>query len=144
MEIASPNDTARAFINAIDKQEQLSHKIFNLGGGESCRIIYDDFLSHSFKIYGLGKLDFPLKTFAEKNFHCGYYEDGDILNNILNFRKDTMFNYYDNQKKNVSFLKKIAISIFQKPIKIYLQSQSEPLAAYVNNDIKSINHYLKN
>lgn len=142
LEIATPEDTARAFVNAIDKQTQLSKKIFNLGGGKDCRIIYDDFLSCSFKIYGLGKLDFPTNTFAEKNFHCGYYEDGDVLEDILKFREDTLLDYFENQKKNVSPIKKLFISIFKKPIKKYLQSQSEPLSAYVNRDIKSIQYYL--
>ena len=141
LEIASPEDTARAFANAMDKQEQLSKKIFNLGGGENCRIIYDDFLSNSFKIFGLGKLDFLPKTFAEKNFHCGFYEDGYVLDNILNFRKDTLTNYFENEKSKVSLFKKAIISIFNKPIKKYLQRQSEPLAAYVNQDIKLIQHY---
>ena len=143
LEIASPEDTARAFVNAIDKQAQLSKKIFNLGGGEDCRIIYADFLSRSFNIYGLGELDFPLKTFAEKNFHCGYFQDGYILENILNFRKDTLSNYFENEKNKVSFFKKSFISVFKKPIKKYLQSQSEPLAAYVNQDMKMIQHYLR-
>ena len=143
LEIASPADTARAFINAIDKQVELSKKIFNLGGGERCRIIYDDFLSHSFKIFGLGKLNFPPKTFAEKNFHCGYYEDGYVLNSILNFRKDTLDDYFENQKNKVPLFKKTIISIFNKPIKKFLQRQSEPLAAYVNQDIKLIQHYFR-
>ena len=141
LEIASPEDTARAFANAMDKQEQLSKKIFNLGGGENCRIIYDDFLSNSFKIFGLGKLDFLPKTFAEKNFHCGFYEDGYVLDNILNFRKDTLTNYFENEKSKVSLFKKAIISIFNKPIKKYLQRQSEPLAAYVDQDMKMIQHY---
>ena len=141
LEIASPKDTARAFVNAIDKQAQLSKRIFNLGGGENCRIIYDDFLSHSFKLYGLGELDFPSKTFAEKNFHCGYYQDGYILENILNFRKDTLSNYFEDEKNKVSLFKKLFISIFKKPIKKYLQSQSEPLAAYLNQDIKLVQHF---
>ena len=142
LEIASPKDTARAFVNAIDKQAQLSKKLFNLGGGESCRIVYKDFLSHSFKMYGLGKLDFPLKTFAEKNFHCGYYDDGDVLDKILHFRKDTLAGYFENENSKVPFFKKVIISIFHKPIKRYLQSQSEPLAAYLNKDTKLIKHYL--
>ena len=141
LEIASPKDTGRAFINAIEKQEQLSHKIFNLGGGESCRIIYEDFLSRSFNIYGLGKFDFPPKSFAEKNFHCGYYKDGCVLDDILNFQRDTLALYFENEKRRIPFLLKIIISIFHKPIKLYLQRQSEPLAAYRNQDIKLINHY---
>ena len=66
-----------------------------------------------------------------------------MLENILNFRKDTLVEYFENQKKGVSFFKKLIISFFRKPIKKYLQSQSEPLAAYVNNDEKSIQHYLR-
>jgi nucleoside-diphosphate-sugar epimerase len=143
LEIASPEDTARAFVNAIEKQSQLSKKIFNLGGGENCRMIYDDFLSRSFKINGLGKLDFPPKTFAEKNFHCGFYEDWSVLNNILNFRMDTIAGYFENQKSKVSKFKKMFISIFKRPIKRYLQRQSEPYAAYVNLDLKLIHHYFK-
>ena len=143
MEIATPEDTARAFVNAIDKQEQLSKKIFNLGGGENCRILYDDFLSRSFKLFGLGRLDFSPKTFAEKNFHCGYYEDGDELNDILNFRKDTLDSYFQKEKSNVSIFKKIVVSILKKPIKKYLQRQSEPFAAFINNDTKMIHHYFR-
>lgn len=143
LEIASPADTASAFINAIDKQEQVSKQIFNLGGGENCRIVYDDFLSHSFKIYGLGKLDFPSKTFAEKNFHCGYYKDGHELDDILHFRKDTLVDYFNDEENKISpFISKV-ISIFNKPIKKYLQKQSEPLAAYVNQDEKMIHHYFR-
>ena len=143
MEIATPEDTARAFVNAIDKQEQLSKKIFNLGGGENCKILYDDFLSRSFKLFGLGRLDFSPKTFAEKNFHCGYYEDGDELNDILNFRKDTLDSYFQKEKSNVSIFKKIVVSILKKPIKKYLQRQSEPFAAFINNDTKMIHHYFR-
>ena len=141
LEIATPEDTARAFVNAIDKQAQLSKRIFNLGGGENCRMVYDDFLSHSFKIFGLGKLDFLPKTFAEKNFHCGYYADGYVLDNILHFRKDTLSDYFENEKNKVSLFIRTIISIFNKPIKKYLQRQSEPLAAYVQQDMKLIQHY---
>ena len=141
LEIATPRDTARAFVKAIDHQAQLSKKIFNLGGGENCRIQYDDFLSKSFEIFGLGKLNFLPKSFADKNFHCGYYADGDLLNDILDFRKDTLNDYFENQQIKVSVFMKALISFFKVPIKKYLQKQSEPLAAYLHNDLKMIDHY---
>lgn len=141
LEIATPVDTARAFVNAIEHQEQLSKKIFNLGGGENCRITYKDFLSRSFSIYGLGDVDFHPKSFAEKNFHCGFYDDGDILNNILHFRNDTLENYFENEKQKLSDFKTKFISIFKKPIKNYLQKQSEPLIAFNNQDKKWMDHF---
>lgn len=143
MEIATVKDAARAFINAIDKREQLSKKIFNLGGGEKCRITYGEFLSQMFSVFGLGKLNFPPKTFAEYNFSCGYYKDGDELEEILNFRKDTLQTYFEREQKKISFLLKTAASIVKKPFKLYLKSLSEPLKAYKNKDEKKMLQYFK-
>ncbi|HHH53895.1 MAG TPA: NAD(P)-dependent oxidoreductase, partial [Bacteroidetes bacterium] len=134
LEIATPEDTARAFVHALNKRKQLSKKIFNLGGGEKCRIIYKDFLKRSFEISGLGKLNFPHKTFAEKNFHCGYYADGDELENILHFRKDTIDTYFEKQKKKTNTIQKFLTGIFKKPILKHLKNKSEPLKAFLSKN----------
>ena len=136
LEIATPQDTARAFVKAIEKQEQLSKRIFNLGGGESCRIDYKGFLERSFKIFGLGELNFPKKTFAEKNFHCGFYADGDELENILHFRKHSLEDYFYQEKEKVSTIKKAGTFLLRRPIKYYLLKQSEPLVAFQKEDEK--------
>ncbi len=136
LEIATPQDTARAFVKAISKEKVLSKRIFNLGGGESCRIDYEGFLERSFDIFGLGELNFPEKSFAEKNFHCGFYKDGDDLENILHFRKHSLEDYFEIEKEKISGFKKFGASILRKPIKHYLLKQSEPLAAYKNNNEK--------
>lgn len=143
MEICTTEDTARAFVNAIEHQASLSKKIFNLGGGEACRIPYDEFLSRSFEINGLGAANFPDKTFAEKNFHCGFYEDGDLLNDILHFRKDSLESYFEKERKKISPMRKMFTSIFKKPIKNYLQKQSEPFEAYKNNDKELIERFFE-
>lgn len=136
LEIATPQDTARAFVNAIEKQEQLSRRIFNLGGGETCRIDYEGFLQRSFNIFGLGELNFPDKAFAEKNFHCGFYKDGDELENIVHFRNHSLEDYFEMEKEKVSGFEKFGASLLRKPIKYYLLKQSEPLIALRNNDEK--------
>ncbi len=141
LEIATPQDTARALVNAIEKREPLNKKIFNLGGGEECRISFEHFLSREFEIYGLGKLNFPPKTFAEKNFHCGNYKDGDVLENILNFRQDTLETFFEHEKSKVSPFIRFIVSILKNPIKKYLEKQSEPLAAYYDQDEELIRHY---
>lgn len=134
LEIATPQDTARAFVKAINKQEQLSKRVFNLGGGESCRIDYKGFLERSFDIFGLGELNFPEKAFAEKNFHCGFYEDGDELENILHFRRHSLEDYFEMESEKVSSFKKFGASLLKKPIKYYLLKQSEPRTALEEND----------
>src|SRR5690554_4705470 len=125
MEITTPRDTPRAFVNAVGKREELSKQIFNLGGGEECRISYHDFLSRSFEIFGLGELDFPKNAFANHNFHCGYYADGDDLEEILQFRRDNIESYFKEVKKSVSLLIRFFKCIFNWSVKKQLIIQSD-------------------
>jgi nucleoside-diphosphate-sugar epimerase len=141
MEIATPADTGRAFINAIDHTDILNRKVYNLSGGKECRITYRDFLSRSFEIFGLGKPDFAEHSFAGKNFHCGYYEDGDLLNDILDFRRETIEDYFQNLKRNISLPRKIVTSMFAGIIKKNMEKRSEPLAAVKTGNKKDIDHY---
>lgn len=141
VEICTPADTARAFVNAIEKREQLQNRIFNLGGGEQCRISYRDLLQKSFSIYGMGNLDFPEKAFAEKNFHCGNYVDGDELNDILNFRQDDLTSYFKTVKKGVNPTVKLITRLVNPFVKKQLLKQSEPYEAFRNNDTKMLERY---
>lgn len=141
MEIATPADTGRAFINALKHTDKLNGKIYNLAGGEKCRIIYRDFLSRSFKIAGLGELNFRENSFAERNFHCGYYEDGDILNDILDFRRETIEDYFRIMGENTPIYRKMFTALFRGLIKQNIQKKSEPLAAMKFKNTPDIEHY---
>lgn len=134
LEIATPQDTARAFVKAINKQTELSKRIFNLGGGEACRTDYRGFLERSFQISGLGKLSFPENAFASQNFHCGFYDDGDELENILHFRRHGLDDYFEMEKEKFSNFKKFGASLLRYPIKQHLLRQSEPLQALRENN----------
>ena len=141
MEITTPEDTGRAFAHAIGKQEQLTKRIFNLGGGEACRISYKEFLTRSFSIFGLGALDFPEHAFAAKNFHCGYYADGDELEDMLGFRKDTMDSYFKSVEASVPPLQRFAASLFRKLVKWQILKKSDPLNAFKQKDKAMLGRY---
>lgn len=138
LEICTPRDAAAAFVNAIDKRDILNGRIFNLGGGEKCRITYELFLEKSFRLFGLGKINFPLHTFAQKNFHCGLYKDGEILENILHFRNDTLDSYFEETKHSIPFITKLMGILFRVIIKRILLNQSEPLRALKTNNKEMI------
>ncbi|MFD2575090.1 NAD-dependent epimerase/dehydratase family protein [Haoranjiania flava] len=141
LEIATPADAARAFVNGIEQRPVLNKRIFNLGGGEKNRTTFRKFLDRSFDVFGLGKADFPEKTFAEKNFHCGYYADGADLENIVHFRQDTLDTYFEDVKKNVNPFVRILTKPFAGFIKKQLVKKSEPLAAMRNKDGKLISRF---
>ena len=143
IEIATPSDTARAFVNGIETPSKLTNRIFNLGGGENCRTTYRDFLSKNFELNGLGKLNFPTNSFADKNFHCGLYQDGNELEAIINFRSETLEDYYASVEASVTVIQKISATIFQKPIKYFLSKKSEPLRAYKTQNQELMGRFFK-
>jgi nucleoside-diphosphate-sugar epimerase len=130
MEIATVDDTARAFVNSIGKKKELSKHIFNLGGGELCVITYQDFLNRAFRAFGLGSASFPYKTFAEANFHCGIYADGNDLEEILSFRADTIETYFDQFNGSVPKFQRAITRPFGPLAKKLLCLMSEPRKAF--------------
>ena len=141
MEITTPSDAARAFVNGLEHKPLLSKKIFNLGGGISFRTSYRELLAENFKINGLGTLNFPEKTFAEKNFHCGYMMDSDDLEDILHYREHTLADYYRLNKEAVPAIRKLLTIPFRGVIKFLLRQMSEPLRAHKRNDKKELERF---
>lgn len=141
IEITTPEDTARAFVNAAYEREALNKKIFNLGGGEKNRIIYRDLLTENFRIFGLGKFNLPEKSFATQNFHCGYYADGDEVEEIVHFRQDTIESYLKKVRENIPSIQRFATKLVAPIIKKMILNLSEPWEAIKKNDTEKMMHY---
>lgn len=134
LEICSDFDTAYAFFKALEHTKELKGKIFNLAGGKKCRTTYREFIARMFKIYGINIKFIKTMIFAEKNFHCGYYEDGDVLENILHFRRDTLESYYSRVDKETNKTKRFFSRLLSRPIVYFLNKKSEPKKALDKND----------
>ncbi|KGN99209.1 NAD-binding protein [Porphyromonas gingivicanis] len=143
IEMTSPEDTARAFVHAAQHREELEGKIFNLGGGEQNRIHFRDLLVNNFRLFGLGKFNLPEKAFAEKNFHCGYYADGDDLERIVHFRQDTLAAYWQKVKESVPRWRYFLTRLVAPLIKKILLFRSEPWQAYQTGNKKEMKHYFR-
>ena len=130
LEIITARDAGRAFVKAIDHFAAISHKTYNLAGGPLCRTSYKDFLARVFDIKGLKKPVFPEQAFANHNFHCGFYQDEAVLQDIIDFQSESLDDYYnilaDQQNKFTLFITRIFSSLIKKAI---LQ-QSDPLKAF--------------
>ncbi len=143
IEFTTPEDAARAFVKAISKVDVLNKRVLNLGGGSQCRILYSDFLTRSFRIFGLGKLDFPEHSFAEQNFHCGYYADGDDLEAILSFRQSNVASYFHSLTGSVSGVQKLVTRLVHPFVKRQLTIQSEPYQAVKTKDAHHLKRFFK-
>jgi nucleoside-diphosphate-sugar epimerase len=141
-EIATTRDTGYAMVQAIECDEILG-SVFNLAGGVSCRVKYKDFLNEMFTIFGLGPDLLPRRAFADRNFHCGFYEDGDKLQKLLGFQRDSLQDYYAMVKKQVPAIQRLATSLTRPIARLFLLNQSEPYQAWKKNDKEQVERYYK-
>lgn len=80
-----------------DLPEDFWRHIYNIGGGESCRVSGYGLLSAIFATFGLTGLEhaFDANWFAIRNFHGHYYLDSDKLESYLHFRSQGFKDYLD-------------------------------------------------
>ena len=144
IEFISNVDTGYAFSESIYHIDELKNKVFNLGGGKKFRTTYEEFLKKMFDIYGLDYKYINKRAFATRNFHCGFYSDTDLLNNILHFQRDTLDTYFQRVNKETSKLVKILTKIFSRPVIYFLNKTSEPLKALKKNNLNLIKRFFNN
>ena len=109
LEYVSDRDSGRAMRNlaAFDAEGTLDGRfwghIYNIGGGESCRVSTYDMYKALYGALGFTSLD-PIvdpKVYATRNFHGQYYLDSDRLEAYLHFRSDSMQYLYDAYLKEL-------------------------------------------
>ena len=76
------------------------NKVYNIGGGHGCRQTGYDVFDNGFKIIGGTVEEFfePLWN-AENNFHCFWFSDSDVLNNLFQFQSESSRYFWDEYKK---------------------------------------------
>lgn len=115
IELISNYDAGYALATAIDYHKELNKKIFNLSGGEKCRVQFRELLLKILKTHGLS-LRYLLTIFlVDKNFYGAYYEDGEKLENILHFRKDSISSYYNKLDEVYSGIRRFIPRFLAKP-----------------------------
>lgn len=123
LEYASDRDSGRAMRNlsAFEFDGSLDQNfwdhIYNIGGGETCRISTRDMYRIMYGELGFTNLDYIIepKYVATRNFHGQYYLDSDKLEEYLHFRSDSMEYFYDAYLKELGSAKAFGNIICKLP-----------------------------
>ncbi|MCQ2481708.1 MAG: NAD(P)-dependent oxidoreductase [Clostridia bacterium] len=77
--------------------------IYNIGGGEKCRVSTAEMFRRLYGDIGIKNLSLILKPKmqATRNFHGHYYLDSDKLENYVHFQRDSMEYYYSAYLKGL-------------------------------------------
>lgn len=111
-EWVTASDSGRLLARVCDKDvpDEFWRRIYNIGGGEKFRTTYREFMEKSFGALGIKdfKKAMELNWFATRNFHGQWYADSDELEKYLHFRSDSIDDFIEELKQNVSLILKLA------------------------------------
>lgn len=107
LEWISEEDSGRLLANVCTKDlpDKFWKNVYNIGGGETCRVNNYDFTAMILATIGVNDIEkiFEPNWFATRNFHGQYYLDSDILNDYLDFRREGIEDFMIRLKKDVGF-----------------------------------------
>ena len=99
VEVSTNYDVAYAFVKAINYKKELNKKIFNVGMGTTGQIKYDLILRKVLSNYGLSIKYVLSRIFLDKDYVSPVLIDSDDLENIIHYRNDSLYNYFNRLKR---------------------------------------------
>ncbi len=118
-------------------------KVFNLGAGEKNRISGYETIDGGFKLMGgSAKSFFDPNYNVTRNFHGGFYYDGDELEKLFHYQRDVIGEYWDKVGRAYPYIKmgKLAPKSWIKAlaIKKLFKDNNSPAYWYKHNDVARI------
>lgn len=123
VECITDNDAAYLFASSLNYMDKLNKKIWNAGGGEQLTASYREILAKVLEIYGFSFKYLLTRIFIDKNFYIGVYEDSDKLNEIIDFRSDSLSSYYMRLKRTTK--NRVIARFFAKPFIFFLRGREK-------------------
>lgn len=106
LEWVTAHDSGRILLNVCDENltESFWRNVYNIGGGEACRLTAFQFTQKVYKILGIDfrKLEHP-NWYALRNFHGHWYYDSDKLQEFLQFRTESVDDVLEHIRKKLPF-----------------------------------------
>lgn len=144
IEMITAEDAGYGLVQTLECPDDFYGRVYNMGGGPSCRFLYSDYLDRFFKLFHLKNYQkfMDLNWFGARNFHCCWYMDSYILNSYLgHWRHST-----DDQLKQVegtipSILKSASNLAFLAPpfiVKAFMKKYADPLHWIQKNEEEKI------
>jgi nucleoside-diphosphate-sugar epimerase len=141
IELITSEDAGYGLVQTMEAPDDFYGKVYNMGGGTACRVVFKDYIERMMKIFGLGdyRKIMPLNWFAIRNFHCCWYEDSCVLNEYLGHWQHSLEDHYKQVEVATPWYLKLGGSIAPSfAIKAFIRRMSDPLKWIERNDIEKI------
>ena len=141
IELITSEDAGYGLIQTIEAPDVFYGRVYNMGGGPSCRVVFKDYIKWMMKIFGLGdyRKIMPLNWFALRNFHCCWYEDSWVLNEHLGHWRHSLEDHYKQAETAAPWYLKLGGKIAPSfIIKAFIRRMADPLKWIESNDTEKI------
>ncbi|MGB2798385.1 MAG: NAD(P)-dependent oxidoreductase [Dehalococcoidia bacterium] len=141
IELITKEDAGYGLVQTLEAPDEFYGRVYNMGGGPSCRVVYKDYLERMMRIFGLGdyRKIMPLNWFALRNFHCCWYEDSWVLNQYLGHWRHSLEDHYRQVEDATRWYLKLGATMAPTAIvKAFMKSRADPLKWIENNEEEKI------
>lgn len=141
MELITSQDAGYGLARAIDAPDEFFGHVYNMSGGPSCRVVYDDYIAGMMEVFGLGDYRTFLEAnwFALANFHCGYFLDSHVLDEYLGHFRQSLDDHYAQVSRATPWALKAASRVAPSAIvKSVMHRMAEPLRWLERDDSDAI------
>ncbi len=141
IELITKEDAGYGLVQTLEAPDEFYGRVYNMGGGPSCRVVYKDYLGRMMRIFGLGdyRKIMPLNWFALRNFHCCWYEDSWVLNEYLGHWRHSLKDHYRQVEDAIPLYLKLGATIAPTNItKAFMKRMADPLKWIENNEEEKI------
>lgn len=96
IEMVTAEDAGFGLVQCLETPEDFWGRIYNMGGGPSCRFIFFEYIERMMKNLGLGdyRKFLDRNWFCTRNFHCAWFSDSDVLDRYLGHWRHSLENHY--------------------------------------------------
>ncbi len=148
IELVTGDDAGYGLVQTTEAPDEFYGRVYNMGGGPSCRFVFTDYMQRMMKMFGLGdsRKIMPLNWFGLRNFHCGWYADSDVLNSYLGHWRHSLEDHYRDVEGSIPWYLRvlkpvttITPSFITSPFaQTFMKRMAEPLRWIETNDEEKI------
>lgn len=141
IELITSEDAGYGLVQTMEAPDEFYGRVYNMGGGPSCRVVFKDYLEQMMKIFGLGdyRKITPLNWFALRNFHCCWYEDSYVLNEYLGHWRHSLDDHYEQVREATPWYLKLGGAMAPDLIvKAFMRRMAEPLKWIENEEEEKV------
>ena len=141
IELITDADAGYGLVQSIEAPDEFYGRVYNMGGGPSCQVVYQDYMERSFRIFGLGDFRKVMDRnwFALRNFHCCWYEDSHVLNGYLGHWRHSLEDHYRQVKQAIPWYLKLGTALAPGfVLRAFMKKMADPLKWIQKNETEKI------